>query len=314
MRAGALAFAVIATLGSAAGFAPKVFAQADEPLVATASEWGGQGGVFTCAQWRAYVTRMYRLGDPRHRGYIEAKDFEIIKKASPVFQTATFDYFDMAGKGRVTQKEFVEFESPFFARFDKKNTCHVTSEDIRAANTPATQTQTKTPEQHSGPCGGSAVAVRGGGGIGGGGGGGFGGWRRRVWRRRAWRRRAWRAVIGATGWPWRSPRPVRRQRAFRSNEIVRPTGNRATSKCWSKFWSRNSVNSCGICASGGDHGGERLNNSAPLARANSSVQIAPVRPLSRGALSSNAARLVFSFTLTWRTQTAPSGDQPASKS
>ncbi|MGC1863895.1 MAG: EF-hand domain-containing protein [Methylocystis sp.] len=165
MRAGALAFAVIAALGSAAGFAPKVFAQqADEPLVATASEWGGQGGVYTCDQWRAYVTRMYRLGDPRHRGYIEAKDFEIIKKASPVFQMATFDYFDMAGKGRVTQKEFIEFESPFFARFDKKHTCRVTGEDIRAANAPA-QTQTQAPRQHGGR----------GGMDGGGNGGGYGG-------------------------------------------------------------------------------------------------------------------------------------------
>ena len=172
MRARALAFAVSAALCSATGFAPEVFAQqAEEPLVATANEWGGQGGVYTCAQWRAYVTRMYRLGDPRHRGYIEAKDFEIIKKASPVFQMATFDYFDMAGKGRVTQKEFVEFESPFFARFDKKHSCHVTNEDIRAANAPAPTQQTQTPQQHGGRGGG----MGGGGGYGGvTGGGGFG--------------------------------------------------------------------------------------------------------------------------------------------
>ena len=160
---GGSAFAAIAALCSAAGFAPKVFAQqADEPLLATASEWGGQGGVYTCAQWRAYVTRMYRLGDSRHRGYIEAKDFEIIKKASPVFQMATFDYFDMTGKGRVTQKEFIEFESPFFARFDRRHTCRVTNDDIRAANTP---TQTQTPQQRGGGSGGMAG---GSGGLGGG--------------------------------------------------------------------------------------------------------------------------------------------------
>jgi uncharacterized membrane protein YgcG len=171
MRARALALAVIAVLCSVAGFAPRVFAQqADEPLVATAAEWGGQGGVFTCAQWRNYVTRMYRLGDPRHRGYIEAKDFEIIKKASPVFQMATFDYFDMAGKGRVTQKEFIEFESPFFARFDRRHTCRVTSEDIHAAATPST---TQTPQQRGGRGGGGAGGMTGGGG---GLGGGFG-WR-----------------------------------------------------------------------------------------------------------------------------------------
>ena len=176
MRARALAFAAIASFCSAAVFAPEVFAQqADEPLLATASEWGGQGGVYTCAQWRAYVTRMYRLGDPRHRGYIEANDFEIIKKASPVFQTATFDYFDMAGKGRVTQKEFIEFESPFFARFDKKHNCHVTSEDIRAANKPATPSEAQTPQQHSGRGGGMGGGGGGGGGYGGmTGGGGFG--------------------------------------------------------------------------------------------------------------------------------------------
>ena len=160
MRARALALAVIAALCSAAGFAPQVFAQqADEPLVATASEWGGQGGVFTCAQWRAYVTRMYRLGDPRHRGYIEAKDFEIIKKASPVFQMATFDYFDMAGKGRVTQKEFIEFESPFFARFDKKHSCRVTERGHPR-------------RQHARPDPTGAAAARGRGGTDGGGNGG----------------------------------------------------------------------------------------------------------------------------------------------
>ncbi|MGA8170988.1 MAG: hypothetical protein WB816_09190, partial [Methylocystis sp.] len=147
MRARALAVALIAASCSPS-LAPSASAQqADEPLIATAREWGGQHGVYTCDQWRAYVTRMYRLGDPRHRGYIEAKDFEIIKKASPVFQTATFDYFDMSGKGRVTQKEFIEFESPFFARFDRRHTCQVTSEDLRAANAPAAaQTQQ---QQHS---------------------------------------------------------------------------------------------------------------------------------------------------------------------
>jgi hypothetical protein len=162
MRARALAFAMIVATCSA-GFAPNALIpralaqQAEEPLIATAREWGGQHGVYTCDQWRAYVTRMYRLGDPRRRGYIEAKDFEIIKKASPVFQTATFDYFDMTGKGRVTQKEFIEFESPFFARFDKRHSCHVTSEDIRAANTPA---PAQTPMQRGGRGGAGGGATQ----------------------------------------------------------------------------------------------------------------------------------------------------------
>ncbi len=112
-----------------------------EFLVATAREWGGkQGYVFTCDEWKEYLKRMYNLADRRHRGFIDAQDFEIIKRVSLVFAKATFDYFDAAGKGRVTQKEFVETPSQFFAVFDKKNTCRVTVDDIRQATAPPTPT------------------------------------------------------------------------------------------------------------------------------------------------------------------------------
>ncbi len=119
--------------------AAPAFAQsaAGDALVATANEWGGQGGAYTCQQWRAYVSRIYRVGDARHRGYMDAADFERIKAVSPVFAQASFDFFDQAGKGKITQKEFVEAQSPFFALFDKHRTCRVTREDIAAANKPA---------------------------------------------------------------------------------------------------------------------------------------------------------------------------------
>ncbi len=163
MRARLLALSLLASL---LGADRALAQQGDDPLVSTAREWGGQHGVYTCEQWRAYVTRIYRIGDPRRRGFIEAADFERMKKASPVFSAASFDYFDMAGKGRVSQKEFIEFQSPFFARFDAKHTCHVTSEQMRASATP---TETAAPAPTRGG--------RGGGGMGGGGmgGGGFGG-------------------------------------------------------------------------------------------------------------------------------------------
>ncbi|QGM47820.1 EF-hand domain-containing protein [Methylocystis heyeri] len=136
-------------------------------VVDTAAEWGGQGGVYTCQQWRAYVTRMYRIGDPRRRGYIDAAGFELIRKASPVFENASFDYFDVENKGRVSQKDFIEFESPFFARFDRNHTCHITMNDVRAAS--ETKAAPQQPAERSG-------GGRGGGMMGGGmGGGGFGG-------------------------------------------------------------------------------------------------------------------------------------------
>ena len=153
------AAALIAALSiagwSAAGLAQQsTDANGQDQILATAPEWGGQGGVYTCEQWRAYVTRMYRLADVHHRGFIEAKDFEIIKKASPVFASASFDYFDEAGKGRVTQKQFIEFPNPFFARFDKKHNCHVTNEDIRQANAPAPTTPAQQKRRGGGRGGG----------------------------------------------------------------------------------------------------------------------------------------------------------------
>jgi EF-hand domain pair len=106
-------------------------------VLATASEWGGQGGAYTCDQWKAYLGRMFNLADTKHRGFIDAKDFQIVKRSSKVFATADFGYFDEGGKGRVTREEFVNQTSPFFLKYDRKGTCRVTSADIAAAGKPA---------------------------------------------------------------------------------------------------------------------------------------------------------------------------------
>jgi hypothetical protein len=140
-----------------------------DSVVDTAAEWGGEGGLYTCQQWRAYVTRMYRIGDPKRRGYIDAAGFELIRKASPVFENASFDYFDVENKGRVSQKDFIEFESPFFARFDRNHSCHVTMNDVRAAS----GAKAEAPSEQSGNRGGGMMGR--GGGMGGGGSGMGGG-------------------------------------------------------------------------------------------------------------------------------------------
>jgi hypothetical protein len=163
MRRFILSLALVGVLGPCSSLAQ----QNDDLLVSTARDWGGDGGVFTCDQWRAYMTRLYRLADPKKRGYIDEKSFAVIPRTSSVFASATFDYFDQAGKGRVTKEEFLDFQSPFFARFDRKHNCHVTYEDIRAVN--AAAAASNAPMKHRG----------GGGGRNGGGeglGGGFG-WR-----------------------------------------------------------------------------------------------------------------------------------------
>jgi len=159
MRKLILALALVGVLGPASSFAQ----QNDDLLVSTARDWGGDGGVFTCEQWRAYMAKLYRLADPKKRGYIDEKSFAIIPKTSSVFASATFDYFDQAGKGRVTKEEFLDFQSPFFARFDKKHSCRVSQEELREASGPAPKKEERSQQIGGGHHG-----------FGGGGGGGFG--------------------------------------------------------------------------------------------------------------------------------------------
>jgi hypothetical protein len=151
----------------------------DDVLLATASEWGGAGGLYTCEQWRQYLERMFRLADKRRRGFIDAQDFAVIPRVSQVFRSASFDYFDMAGKGRVSRQEFLAFPNPFFARYDKRKTCRVTPDDIRRAQAPAGGGKESPPSSQGGGFPGMGMGRGSGGGFGGGygglgGGGGFG--------------------------------------------------------------------------------------------------------------------------------------------
>jgi hypothetical protein len=151
--------------------------QGEDAVLATASEWGGAQGVYTCEQWRQYLQRMYNVADKRRRGYFDAQDFETVRRISPVFRSATFDYFDMSGKGRVTKAEFLAFPSPFFQRYDKRGTCRVMQEELARASAPAGAGGQRPSDGAAGFPGRSRGGGMGsgmGGGYGGGMGGGFG--------------------------------------------------------------------------------------------------------------------------------------------
>jgi len=153
-------------------------ADGSDMVLATASEWGGAQGVYTCDQWRQYLQRMYAIADKRRRGFFDAQDFEAVRRASPVFRAASFDYFDMAGKGKVTKAEFLAFPSPFFQRYDKRGTCMVRQEELARAGGSGGQRPSDGASAFPGRSrGGGMGGGYGGGGYGGGGvgGGGYGG-------------------------------------------------------------------------------------------------------------------------------------------
>jgi hypothetical protein len=132
-------------------------------VVSTARIWGGnKDGAYTCDEWKQYLARMYNLADSKHAGFITAADFARVKRASPVFAHADFDYFDTSGKGKISRKDFIAQPSPFFTRFDPKSSCRVTEADIQKVL--AAEKQPKATE------GGRGGGGRGGGGMGRGGG------------------------------------------------------------------------------------------------------------------------------------------------
>jgi hypothetical protein len=121
---------------------------ADDPIIASLMNWDfNHDGVFTCENWKRYMTQLFNRADKQKRGFITANEFEAIKAADPMFANADFGYFDEQKKGRITRSEFVDRPSPFFARYDTKHTCRVARNEINAA---ASATVSSPRRGHSG--------------------------------------------------------------------------------------------------------------------------------------------------------------------
>jgi len=110
-----------------------------DPFVAWAAIWGDPKGegIYTCEEWKQYATKLFNDADSNHDGYLDAKEFEAIRKAHPMLRGADVGYFDDNRDGRVSRSEFVDKPNPLFARYDKKGTCRITLDDITAIAAPA---------------------------------------------------------------------------------------------------------------------------------------------------------------------------------
>ena len=66
------------------------------PFIAWARIWGDTkgDGVHTCEEWKQYAARLFNQADRNHGGYLDAKEFESIRKADPILKDTEFAYFD----------------------------------------------------------------------------------------------------------------------------------------------------------------------------------------------------------------------------
>jgi hypothetical protein len=100
-------------------------------LVASAEAWdANHDHVYTCDEWKRFVTDIFNKADRNHDGSIDAQEFKAIQDSDAQFKGADFAYFDDNHDGRVSRTEFVDKPSRFFLQFDRKHTCRVTLDDI----------------------------------------------------------------------------------------------------------------------------------------------------------------------------------------
>ena len=61
-----------------------------DPYLTWATVWGDREGrgVYTCEEWKRYVAKLFDQADRNRDGFLDAKEFEAIRKADPMFKDA----------------------------------------------------------------------------------------------------------------------------------------------------------------------------------------------------------------------------------
>ena len=79
-----------------------------DPFVTWAAIWGDtkREGVYTCEEWKQYATKIFNEADRNHDGYVDAQEFEAIRRADRMFKDADLGYFDDNRDGRLSRAEF----------------------------------------------------------------------------------------------------------------------------------------------------------------------------------------------------------------
>ncbi len=59
-----------------------------DPFVTWAAIWGDtkREGVYTCEEWKQYATKVFNDADRNHDGFVDAQEFEAIRKADRMFR------------------------------------------------------------------------------------------------------------------------------------------------------------------------------------------------------------------------------------
>lgn len=114
------------------GGMPNAKPAAPDPFLASMSRWdANHDGTLTCDEWRQYANRIFTIADKNANGFLDATEFQHIRKIEPIFAGADLSYFDDNRDRQVSRAEFIDKPSPFFARYDANRDCRVTSQELK---------------------------------------------------------------------------------------------------------------------------------------------------------------------------------------
>jgi hypothetical protein len=118
---------------------PAALAQSASPGAMSGPEvWdANHDGVYTCAEWKSYLDRIFTLADRNRDGNLDKTEFVTARKAvATVLPDVEFGYFDENQDGKISRAEFVGKQSEFIMRYDTNGDCRVTATEIKAAEVP----------------------------------------------------------------------------------------------------------------------------------------------------------------------------------
>jgi hypothetical protein len=94
-------------------------------------------GVYTCAEWKSYLDRIFTLADRNRDGNLDKTEFVTARKAvATVLPDVEFGYFDENQDGKISRAEFAGKQSEFIMRYDTNGDCRVTAAEIKAGDEP----------------------------------------------------------------------------------------------------------------------------------------------------------------------------------
>ena len=79
----------------------------------------------TCDEWQSYTTQLFTEADGNGDGALSVDEFKQVIRSDRLFQSASHEYYDVNGDGKVMLAEMIGKPNPAFQILDKNKDCQI---------------------------------------------------------------------------------------------------------------------------------------------------------------------------------------------